>query len=94
MVVQAACPDPDVIRDFLNGNLPETEQSELSSHFDLCPTCQKQFDAEASGPQFLGDVARLCSDTDWKHNTPTLDRLMRDIPQQLSDAADEASVAT
>jgi serine/threonine protein kinase len=94
MVIQAACPDPDVIRDLLNGNLPETEQSELSSHFDLCPTCQQQFDAEASGPQFLGDVARLCSDTDWKHNTPTLDRLMRDMPQQLSDAADEASVAT
>ena len=94
MVIQAACPAPDVIRDLLNGNLPETEQSELSSHFDLCPTCQQQFDAEASGPQFLGDVARLCSDTDWKHNTPTLDRLMRDMPQQLSDAADEASVAT
>lgn len=94
MVIQAACPDPDVIRDLLNGNLPETEQAELSSHFDLCPNCQKQFDAEASGPQFLGDVARLCRDPDWPHNTPTLDRLIRDIPQQLSDAADEASVAT
>jgi hypothetical protein len=94
MVIQAACPDPDVIRDLLNGNLPEAEQSELSSHFDLCPSCQQQFDAEASGPQFLGDVARLCCDTDWPHNTPTLDRLIRDMPQQLSDAADEASVAT
>ncbi len=94
MVIQAACPDPDVIRDLLNGNLPEAEQSELSSHFDLCPSCQQQFDAEASGPQFLGDVAGLCRDTDWPHNTPTLDRLIRDMPQQLSDAADEASVAT
>lgn len=94
MVIQAACPDPDVIRDLLNGSLPEAEQAELSSHFDLCPSCQQQFDAEASGPQFLGDVARLCRDTDWPHNTPTLDRLIRDMPQQLSDAADEASVAT
>jgi len=94
MVIQATCPDPDVIRDLLNGNLPEVEQSELSSHFDLCPTCQQQFDAEASDPRFLGDVARLCSDADWRQNTPTLDRLMRDMPQQLSDAADEASVVT
>jgi serine/threonine protein kinase len=94
MVIQAACPDPEVIRDLLNGSLPESEQSELSSHFDLCSTCQQAFDAEATGPQFLGDVARLCSDADWQQNTPTLDRLLRDIPQQLSDAADEASVAT
>jgi serine/threonine protein kinase len=94
MVIQATCPDPDVIRDLLNGTLPEAEQSELSSHFDLCPTCQQQFDAEANGPRFLGDVARLCSDSDWQQNTPTLDRLIQDMPQQLSDAADEASVAT
>jgi hypothetical protein len=94
MVIQAACPDPDVIRDLLNGNLPEAEQSELSSHFDLCSACQQQFDTEASGPRFLGDIVELCSDSDWHQNTPTLDRLMRDMPQQLSDAADEASVAT
>lgn len=94
MVIPAACPDPALIRDLLNGNLSEAKQSELSSHFDLCPTCQQQFDTEAAGPRFLGDVARLCSDSDWQQNTPTLDRLIRDIPQQLSDAADEASVAT
>ena len=94
MVIQAACPDPEVIRELLNGSLPESEQSKLSSHFDLCPTCQQTFDSEATGPQFLGDVARLCGDADWQQNTPTLDRLLRDIPQQLSDAADEASVAT
>lgn len=94
MVIQAACPNPDVIRDLLDGNLPEVEQSELSSHFDLCSTCQQQFDREASGSRFLGDVSRLCSDSEWQQNTPTLDRLMRDMPQQLSDAADEASVAT
>lgn len=94
MVMQAKCPDPGVIRDLLDGNLPEAEQSELSSHFDLCPTCQQRFDAEASAPQFFGDVVQLCSDTDWPHNTPTLDRLIRDMPQQLSDAADEASIAT
>jgi serine/threonine protein kinase len=94
MVIQAACPGREVIRDLLSGSLPENEQSELSSHFDLCPTCQQTFDAEAAGPEFLGDVARLCSDSDWQQNTPTLDRLLRDIPQQLSDAADEASVAT
>lgn len=94
MVIQAACPDPEAIRDLLNGSLSETEQAELSSHFDLCPTCQKTFDSEATGPRFLGDVARLCSDADWQQNTPTLDRLLRDIPQQLSDAADEASVTS
>ncbi|MFT5093533.1 MAG: serine/threonine protein kinase, partial [Porticoccaceae bacterium] len=94
MVIQAACPDPEVIRELLDGSLSESEQAELSSHFDLCSTCQQQFDTEASGPRFLGDVVELFSDADWQQNTPTLDRLLRDIPQQLSDAADEASVAT
>ena len=94
MVIQAACPDPEVITDLLNGSLPEDEQSRLSSHFERCPACRQSFEAEATSPDFLGDVARLFRGSDWPQNTPTLDRLMRAMPQQLSDAADEASVAT
>jgi|GEM_PF-2200878 serine/threonine protein kinase len=94
MVAQATCPDSDVIHDLLCGVLPEHEHAELSLHFDLCTECRQRFEAEASDPEFLGDAARLCAGSTWQQETATLQRLMRDIPQQLSSAADAASVAS
>ena len=94
MVAQATCPDPDVIHDLLCGALPKAEHGELSSHFDLCSDCRQRFEDEASAPEFLGDVSRLCSTPEWQQETATLGRLMQDMPQQLSTAADAASMAT
>ena len=94
MVAQATCPDPDVIHDLLTGALSEAECGELSAHFDLCSKCQQRFEEEASAPEFLGDVSRMCSTPPWQHETATLGRLMQDMPQQLSTAADAASMAT
>lgn len=94
MVAQATCPAPDVIHDLLNGALPEAEHGALSSHFDLCSDCRQRFEDEASTPEFLGDVSRLCSTPEWQQETATLGRLMQDMPQQLSTAADAASMAT
>ena len=92
MSTQLACPEPGVIRDLLHGELPESEFEGLSEHFDSCAACCQQFDAEASDPEFFTDVAQQCNDTN-EIKATAIDRLMRDIPDQLSSAADPASVA-
>jgi serine/threonine protein kinase len=93
MVAQATCPETDVIRDLLCGDLPDHEHEDLASHFDDCSVCQQHFEDEAAGIEFLGDVARLCSNPVHQESA-TIERLLRDIPQELSHAADAASVAT
>ncbi len=61
MVIQAACPDPDVIRDLLLGDLPEQQTDELALHLDRCGECRQQFESQAAMPEFLGDAARFCA---------------------------------
>lgn len=92
MVAQAACPELDVIRDLLCGKLPETEQEHLASHFDHCSGCRLRFEKEAASPKFLGDVSQLCGTTEWQPDTASLGWLLQDMPQQLSTAADAASI--
>ena len=92
MVAQSFCPEPDLIRDLLCGDLPECEQDEMGSHLEVCHKCRQQFEAEASGPEFFGDAVRLKTDSGWENETASLERLMRDIPQQLSSVADAASI--
>lgn len=94
MVAQAMCPDPEVIHDLLCGELPEGEHGQLSSHLDLCADCRNRFDEAAAGPDYLGDVVRSCGTPQWQQETATLGRLMQDMPQQLSTAADAASIVT
>jgi hypothetical protein len=94
MVAQTTCPDPDVMHDLLTGDLSDAEHDRLASHFDLCSECRQRFEDAVSMPEFLGDVSRLCGATERKRETATLSRLMQDMPQQLSTAADAASMAT
>ena len=94
MVAQSLCPAPDVIHDLLCGELPESAHDELALHFEVCPECRQLFDSEASGPEFLGDAARLTTTNAWERETAALQHLVQDIPQQLSQASDVASMTS
>lgn len=92
MVAQSLCPDPDVIHDLLCGELPESAHDELALHFEVCPECRQLFDAEASGPEFLGDAARQTTTNAWERETAALQQLVQDLPGQLSQASDAAAM--
>jgi hypothetical protein len=91
MVAQVSCPEPELIRDLLLGDLPDHEHDEMARHFDVCSACQKQFENEAAGPDFLGDVARLGA-SPLAQESATLERLRRDIPQELCHLQDPINV--
>lgn len=93
MVAQSLCPDPEMIHDLLCGDLPESALDELASHLEVCSECRELFDSQASGPEFLGDAARLTVGTAWERETAALRQLVEDLPQQLSQASDAASMA-
>ena len=92
MVAQTTCPDPDIIRDLLYGDVPQDSHDELAGHFDDCGPCRDRFDMEALAPDFLADAARSSLGERWMQETAALERLVRDLPQQLSHAADSATM--
>jgi serine/threonine protein kinase len=53
-----SCPDSTRWQSLLEGAIPETEQAELNSHLEVCPTCQKTLEALAAGDHSWAGTAR------------------------------------
>lgn len=92
MVTQTHCPEPDVIRQLLRGQVPETKHGQLATHLELCPDCRDRFESEASHPEFMTDAAPLCRTKLSGSESASLDRLIETLPQQLSSVSDVAAI--
>ncbi len=78
-----SCPQPERLKEWLDGTLPEADQSALSAHVDGCETCQKALEGLAAGRESWQGAARhLQSAPD--EPTPGLRQAieeLRDMPQ-------------
>jgi serine/threonine-protein kinase len=59
MVARASQCDPARLKSFLDDNLPEREQVELSDHLDSCATCQRGLERLAAGSVFWAELRQL-----------------------------------
>src|SRR5262249_37076438 len=59
MVARASQCDPARLKSFLDDNLPEREQLELSDHLDSCATCQRGLERLAAGSGFWAELRQL-----------------------------------
>ncbi len=59
MIPTVDCPDPGLLRDLLDGSLPEGDLAEMTCHLDGCPHCQQCLETLASGGEMPAGVTRL-----------------------------------
>jgi WD40 repeat protein len=61
MTQTITCPDAGVLKELLDGNLPQERQAELNSHLEGCMTCQQKLEGLAAGKETWTGVARNLS---------------------------------
>lgn len=57
------CPDIDVLRELIQGTLPEDDEVAATTHLDECPGCQYRIDQLAGPEDFIDRVPRMLGDS-------------------------------
>src|SRR5436189_2352968 len=64
MSTKTHCLSTDEMHVFLDGELPEAEDSSVIEHLDGCPKCRAALEESAGGQQWLGRVMEFLADAD------------------------------
>lgn len=79
------CPDAEKWRAFLDGDLPDDEQSALTEHLESCDECPKLLESLAAGKETWQGTAEQLAAGDKASDPADSDRL-RDVMNQLKNA--------
>lgn len=91
MAEPVACPEPDRLRQMLDGRLPADEQSALSSHLDTCVNCQQTLEGLASGGLQLPDAAQLAQAPAESALRKAMDALRGDPSKAVTEAGPDTT---
>jgi serine/threonine-protein kinase len=90
-----SCPDPDRLKEWLDGALPGDEQAALSGHVESCEACQQALEGLAAGGESWLGIARQLQQGPDEPSPGLLQAIeeLRDMPQTAETHIGESTGA-
>jgi uncharacterized protein (TIGR03067 family) len=85
----ATCPNPTLLKQLLDGTLPEDGQSELTLHLETCDSCQRSLESLVAGKESWDGVAGIGHQS--SHSDSDMQQMLADIASGQDPDATAAS---
>jgi|GEM_PF-1984010 len=93
MSASQVCPEPARLQQLLDGDLPASQQVELTCHLDTCSHCQKMLEGLAGGStNWPGTASEIINEQ--PEPDAALQRLMHNLKQKASEAVTQVGSST
>jgi WD40 repeat protein/multidrug efflux pump subunit AcrA (membrane-fusion protein)/protein involved in polysaccharide export with SLBB domain/anti-sigma factor RsiW len=84
-----SCPDPAKLKALLDGTLPGSEEAQLQSHVDTCPSCQHSLESLVAGKESWSGAAEQLGRNEQEPEA-NLERVIEQVKNEGRDRQEEA----